>query len=164
MQTWLSQLSANNKGHQHRQVIWLAGDHHWAWQLINPWLSQFEHNTYVGQAELKHAYLTCTKASKPNTLLGYESDNVVFDAHHGLFPDALTAISGTLLPGGFLFLLTPPLDEYPLFSDEFAKGRTSLGFEDQCNNQHTIQRLLTCTTGHNVIIQEQHNPQDLAHV
>ena len=161
MQTWLSQLSANNKAHQHRQVIWLAGDHHWAWQLINPWLSQFEHNTYVGQAELKHAYLTCTKASKPNTLLGYESDNVVFDAHHGLFPDALTAISGTLLPGGFLFLLTPPLNEYPLFSDEFAKGRTSLGFEDQCNNQHTIQRLLTCATGHNVIMLEQDNPQDL---
>jgi tRNA(Met) cytidine acetyltransferase len=161
MQTWLSQLSASNKACRYRQAIWLAGDHHWAWQLINPWLSQFEHNTYVGQAELKHAYLTCTKASKPNTLLGYESDNVVFDAHHGLFPDALTAISGTLLPGGFLFLLTPPLNDYPLFSDEFAKGRTSLGFENQCNNQHTIERLISCATDHNVVILEQENPKNL---
>lgn len=161
MQSWLSQLCAINKTRHQRQVIWLAGDHHWAWQLINPWLAGFKHNTYVGQATLKHAYLTCTKASKPNTLLGYESDNVVFDAHHGLFPDALTAISGTLLPGGFLFLLTPPLKDYPLFSDEFAKGRTSLGFEDQCNNQHTIKRLLSCAIDHDVIILEQDKPQDL---
>jgi tRNA(Met) cytidine acetyltransferase len=161
MQTWLSQLSASNKSRQIRQVIWLAGDHHWAWQLINPWLSQFEHNIYVGQAELKHAYLTCTKASKPNTLLGYESDNIVFDAHHGLFPDALTAISGTLLPGGFLFLLTPALNDYPLFSDEFAKGRTSLGFEDKCNNQHTIERLLSCAKLHKVLMLEQANPKNL---
>ncbi|MFT5592786.1 MAG: tRNA(Met) cytidine acetyltransferase [Oceanicoccus sp.] len=161
MQTWLSQLSASSKARQHRQVIWLAGDHHWAWQLINPWLSQFKRNIYVGQAELKHAYLTCTKASKPNTLLGYESDNVVFDAHHGLFPDALSAIAGTLLPGGFLFLLTPPLKDYPLFSDEFAKGRTSLGFEDQCNNQHTIKRLLGCAANHQVLILEQAHPQHL---
>ena len=161
MQTWLSQLSTSNKSRQIRQVIWLAGDHHWAWQLINPWLSQFEHNIYVGQAELKHAYLTCTKASKPNTLLGYESENVVFDAHHGLFPDALTAISGTLLPGGFLFLLTPALKDYPLFSDEFAKGRTSLGFEDKCNNQHTIERLLSCAKLHKVLMLEQANPKNL---
>ncbi len=161
MQSWLSQLSANNKARQHRQVIWLAGDHHWAWQLLNPWLCGFKHNIYVGQAELKHAYLTCTKASKPNTLLGYESDNVVFDAHHGLFPDALTAISGTLLPGGFLFLLTPPLKDYPLFSDEFAKGRTSLGYEDQCNNEHTIKRLLSCAAHHNVLMLEQYNPKSL---
>lgn len=162
MQSWLSQLSTTNKALQQRQVIWLAGDHHWAWQLINPWLSGFKHNTYVGQATLKHAYLTCTKASKPNTLLGYESDNVVFDAHHGLFPDALTAISGTLLPGGFLFLLTPPLKDYPLFSDEFAKGRTSLGYEHQCNNQHTINRLLRCATKHKVLVLEKDNPQDLS--
>ena len=161
MQSWLSQLSATHKAQQQRQVIWLAGDHHWAWQLINPWLSQFEHNVYVGQAELRHAYLTCTKASKPNTLLGYESNNIVFDAHHGLFPDALTAISGTLLPGGFLFLLTPPLKDYPLFSDEFAKGRTSLGYEAHCNNQHTIMRLLSCAADHGLVILEQDNPKDL---
>lgn len=161
MQTWLSQLSITNQAHQQRQVIWLAGDHHWAWQLINPWLSQFEHNIYVGQAELKHAYLTCTKASKPSTLLGYECDNVVFDAHHGLFPDALTAIAGTILPGGFLFLLTPPLEEHPYFADEFAKGRTSLGFENHCNNEHTIKRLLSCAQKHQVLILEQDKPQSL---
>jgi tRNA(Met) cytidine acetyltransferase len=162
MQSWLSQLSITNKARQQRQVIWLAGDHHWAWQLINPWLSQFEHNIYVGQAELKHAFLTCTKASKPSTLLGYECNNVVFDAHHGLFPDALTAIAGTLLPGGFLFLLTPPLKDYPYFADEFAKGRTSLGFEAQCNNEHTIKRLLNCAKQYQVLILEQDNPKSLS--
>ncbi|NVK38852.1 MAG: tRNA(Met) cytidine acetyltransferase [Gammaproteobacteria bacterium] len=155
MQTWLSEYAQTLIHNHHRQAIILAGDHHWAWQLINPWLSQFNTNIYVGQGELKHAYLECVKASKPSTLLGYESDNVVFDAHHGLFPDALTAIAGTIKPGGFLFLLAPPLDEWPLLADEFAQGRTSLGFEDTSHNQHTVQRLLATAASHGIPIYEQ---------
>ena len=162
MQSWLSALSNANKAKQHRQVVWLAGEHHWAWQLINPWLANFKCNVYVGQTDLKHAHLTCCKASKPSTLLGYESDNVVFDAHHGLFPDALTAISGTILPGGLLFFLTPPLTDYPKYADEFAKARTSLGFEDHCNNQHTIERLIECAGQHKITIIEQSKPESLA--
>lgn len=162
MQSWLSALSNANKTKQHRQVVWLAGDLNWAWQLINPWLAHFKNNVFVGQNDLKHAYLTCSKASKPSTLLGYETDNVVFDAHHGLFPDALTAISGTLVSGGFLFLLSPSLKDYPYLADEFAKGRTSLGFEDHSNNQHTIERLIECTGRHKITIIEQSKPESLA--
>lgn len=158
MQTWLSGQSKQLQVLKHRQLIWLAGDHHWAWQIINPWLAEYKNNTYVGQADLRHAFLNCVKASKPTTLLGYESDNVVFDAHHGLFPDALTAIAGTIKPGGFLFLLTPPLDEYPEFADEFAMARTSFGFEDKCNNKHTIERLLSSAQQHNAIVLEQAKP------
>lgn len=142
MLPWLEDLSQFRKSRHERQVIWMAGDHHWAWQHINPWLSQHKHNTYVGQAELKHAYLECVKASKPSTLLGFECDNVVFDAHHGLFPDALTAIAGTIQAGGILFLLTPPLKEWPNFPDEFAIGRTSLGYEEQAFNPNTCKRLI----------------------
>jgi len=158
MQTWLSEYAHSLITQHHRQAIILAGDHHWAWQLINPWLSQFSSNIYVGQSELRHAYLKCVKASKPSTLLGYESDNVVFDAHHGLFPDALTAIAGTIKPGGFLFILTPPLKDWPMLADEFAIGRTSLGYEHQCNNKHTVTRLLA-TAEHNQIpiLQQTHN-------
>ena len=161
MQTWLSQLSEQLRNLNHRQIIWLAGDHHWAWQIINPWLAQFQSNIYVGQAELKHAYLTCVKASKPSTLLGYDCDNVVFDAHHGLFPDALTAIAGTIKPGGFLFLMTPDLTSYPYFSDEFAKARTSFGMESKCNNEHTIRRLIDLAKTHGAYIFEQANSQNL---
>ncbi|GAA6133465.1 tRNA cytosine(34) acetyltransferase TmcA [Oceaniserpentilla sp. 4NH20-0058] len=167
MLPWLSQLSEYRANQKARQVIWLAGDHHWAWSNINHWLSLHKHNIYVGQAELRHAYLTCVKASKPSTLLGYECDNVVFDAHHGLFPDALTAISGTIKAGGVLFLLTPPLEQWPEFEDEFAKGRTSLGFEDQCKNPLTTKRLIHFAkkaqrANQGVIILEQHTEFNLS--
>lgn len=160
MQTWLSEYAQTLIHNHHRQAIILAGDHHWAWQLVNPWLSQFSNNIYVGQSELKHAYLKCVKASKPSTLLGYECDNVVFDAHHGLFPDALTAIAGTIKPGGFLFILTPELDNWPQLADEFATGRTSLGYEHQCNNAHTVARLLATAEQQQIPILQQAQNND----
>lgn len=56
-------------------------------------------------------------AKKAQTLLGQETDAVVFDAHSGLDVNALAVISGTLRGGGTLFLLTPPLAEWPTFPD-----------------------------------------------
>lgn len=46
------------------------------------------------------------------TLLGREFTHAVLDARHGFDVAALAALSGTLKPGSFLVLLTPPLTEW----------------------------------------------------
>ena len=56
-------------------------------------------------------------AKKAHTLLGQESEAIVFDAHSGLDVNALAALVGTLRGGGALYLLTPPLDVWAHFPD-----------------------------------------------
>ena len=46
------------------------------------------------------------------TLLGREFTHAVLDARYGFDVAALAALSGTLKPGSFLVLLTPPLDAW----------------------------------------------------
>lgn len=49
--------------------------------------------------------------------LGQECAALVFDARDGLDPDALGAVAGTLRAGGYLLLLTPPLEGWAGHSD-----------------------------------------------
>ncbi len=56
-------------------------------------------------------------AKKAHTLLGQETDVLVFDAHSGFDVNAFAAMSGTLRGGGTLYLLTPPLDAWATFPD-----------------------------------------------
>ncbi len=50
-------------------------------------------------------------------LLGRETATLVFDAHGGFDPDAFGAVSGTIIAGGQLLLLTPTLSEWADFDD-----------------------------------------------
>ena len=56
-------------------------------------------------------------AKKAHTLLGQDTDIIVFDAHSGFDVNAFAAVSGTLRGGGTLYLLTPPLDVWAAFPD-----------------------------------------------
>lgn len=56
-------------------------------------------------------------ANKTHTLLGQETDCIVFDAHSGFAVNAFAAVSGTLRGGGMLYLLTPPQDAWEAFPD-----------------------------------------------
>lgn len=53
-------------------------------------------------------------------LLGQERTAVIFDAHSGFDPDVFGAVSGTVVGGGLLILLTPPLAQWPDFADPAA--------------------------------------------
>ncbi len=65
-------------------------------------------------------------------LLGQEREALVFDAHSGFDPDVFGAVSGAVVGGGLLILLTPPLAQWPAFADP-AAARISiapLGFAE----------------------------------
>lgn len=56
-------------------------------------------------------------AYKAHTLLGQETDVLVFDAHSGFDVNAFAVVSGTLRGGGIFYLLAPPLDAWADFPD-----------------------------------------------
>ncbi len=54
---------------------------------------------------------------RARTRLGREVSCLVIDAHAGFDADGFGALSGTVLAGGLLLLLTPPLDEWHSHAD-----------------------------------------------
>ena len=161
MQSWLgflNTLSQKARHDGHRQVIILAGDLSWGWHKIESYLKDNEKNSIISKEKPEFIHGTLLKSSKPNNLLGYESDNIVFNCHDGLYPDALTAISGTLRAGGIFFVLCPNLKDWPNFSDEFSQKRASYGNPPETtNNSHVILRLLGKAKQHNCFVIEQIN-------
>lgn len=61
--------------------------------------------------------VTPVQANQVASCLGGETDLVVIDCHHGLDPDHLAALAGTIRAGGLLLLLTPPLPDWPALPD-----------------------------------------------
>ncbi len=163
MHPWLSFFSnlsnlAKQKGH--RQVIIVSGQQDWAWQILAPWLNQHSHNSLVGRSKPDYIKGTLLSANKPSNLLGYESDNVVFNAHEGLYPDALTAISGTLSCGGLFFILSPDIDAWPNTEDSFARNRLphTQNSDVKTNNVNMVTRLLSKAKKHNIHILKEGMP------
>jgi len=155
MHAWLSFLStlsqsAVNLGH--RQVVLLSGPLDWSWPLLKPWLAQHKNNAIISQNIPAGIDGKQLPANKPGNLLGYESDNVVFNCHEGLYPDALTAISGTLICGGVFFILCPDTQLWPNHTDDFAMNRAPHTPEAMPtpNNYHMVRRLLQKSKSHNV--------------
>jgi len=115
--TWATALRIETCSSNHRCGIVISGDEVWCQEVAK---------TILTAADLKKArWITESKplpeasmpAAQARTLLGHDTDAVVFNAWSRFDPDAFAAVSGTISGGGFLLLLTPPLDDWPAFSD-----------------------------------------------
>ncbi|MBK1645665.1 GNAT family N-acetyltransferase [Thiocapsa imhoffii] len=110
LQTWAQQ-------HHDRVCVLISGDPDWS--------AATAHSLVAGLRPVQHAAWLSARALTNQTrpiqaasrLLGQEHDLVVYDAHSGLDPDGFGAITGTLRGGGFLVLLTPPLEHWPRARD-----------------------------------------------
>lgn len=128
-QAWRQQLQLNGE----RRLLVLAGSQIWAItqarQLDNDLRAR---QLWLGQADAGQDGLPINKFQ---TALGREYDSLVFNAFNGLHPDALGAAAGTLIAGGVMLLLCPPLTDWPDYPDpdlvryvtqpEQARGLTS---------------------------------------
>jgi len=106
----LNALSARMAHEGIRRLLVIAGDHAWCAQQVNDlrtalcgdWL-------WVGEAS---DGLHCAPSALTR-LLGREFTHAVLDARCGFDVSAFAALSGTLKPGSWLVLLTPPLSDWP---------------------------------------------------
>ncbi len=76
-----------------------------------------------------------------STLLGSETDLLVYDAFSGFDVDAFGALSGTLVGGGILILLTPPLENWSNYPDPEHIRMTVAGLPRAAVTGHFLGRL-----------------------
>jgi tRNA(Met) cytidine acetyltransferase len=86
-------------------------------------------------------------AKKNRTLLGQETDAIVFDAHSGFDVNAFAAISGTLRGGGTFYLLTPPLDEWAGFADPDYRRFLPYPYQPEDANGRFLRRFVGMLEG-----------------
>lgn len=117
LQTLVDQWLANGVRARERRGLVLAGPQSWgaacARMALGP--SPIEGLVWIG-AEAPRG-ISALAPEGARRLLGGENRVAVLDAHAGLDPDALGAITGTLGAGGLLILLTPPLEDWAGFAD-----------------------------------------------
>jgi len=115
---WLTQLRAA----RHRGTLVLAGEADWCRGKATQLLANAElaRVTWVSTVDLREAEVLSAKQARG--LLGQERDAIVFDAHAGFDADAFGAVSGTIVGGGLMILLCPPLDEWHQFADPAAEN------------------------------------------
>lgn len=119
-QIWRQQLRLSGE----RRLFILAGEQNWAMQqalsLTEPgtlWLGEHPDCSTSQHTATPLFTPIFTPINKFKTVLGQEYQAVVFNAFSGLHPDALGAVVGTLMAGGVLILLCPPLADWPNYPD-----------------------------------------------
>ncbi len=155
----------------HRQVVLVSGEVHWGWETIYNYTGSqngfvlITNKTSVLEKIVsdRGIDISIIRPDKPSTMLGFNCSNAIIDCSTGFYPDALTSISGTIQPGGFLFIICPSLEAWPLAPDEFAKKRTSHGQSISPtispSSPNTIKRFIQICIHQNAIIIQQEQPK-----
>lgn len=89
---------------RHRIFVVLSGSHAWCKKIAAAWYDDARQRVWIGDASHAADSLSVAKAKQ---VLGSEYRLAVLDAHQGLSPDCIAAVSGAVAAGGVLVLLTP---------------------------------------------------------
>ncbi len=115
--TWATELRSITCSSNHRCGIVISGDEAWCLEVAKMILAAVDLKTARWITESKPLPEASMSAAQARTMLGHDTDAVVFNAWSRFDPDAFAAVSGTISGGGFLLLLIPPLDDWSTFSD-----------------------------------------------
>ncbi len=75
-------------------------------------------------------------------ILGKEYQAIIYNLYRGFDPDVLGAIGGTIVAGGVLILVTPPLDQWPDYNDPFKDRITNWPYQGSDLSAFYIQRFI----------------------
>ncbi len=115
-----------------RAGLVLSGDRDWACQQSSVFFKPAQQSTRIlllGNRDIPElAAAERIEGKAARHYLGQEADFLIVDAWAGLDPDALTALSGTLVGGGLLIILAPPLAEWPAYRGDYDSGHVFYPF------------------------------------
>ncbi len=80
-------------------------------------------------------------------VLGKEYLGIIYNSYQGFDPDFLAAAGGTLVAGGVLLLVTPPLDQWPGYADPFTERITKWSCPAKQMTGRFIKRFVTQLQG-----------------
>ena len=112
IQTALASLMKQAQVGGHRAILVLSGSPDWCCAAATGLFSGCMNAVWIGTRAT-----SAIPPGKARQVLGSEYALAIVDAHDGLHPDALAAVCGTVVAGGVLVLLTPPLRQWPLLPD-----------------------------------------------
>lgn len=140
---------------QHRCLFVLAGSPAWAQAQLLPWATQMG-GAWLGADESGEGVPDAIPAARARQVLGSEYPLAVVDAWQGLHPDALAAVAGTVQAGGALFLLVPPLADWPSRVDPDYVRLASYPREPASLSRHFINRLAArCVPAAGIVVLEE---------
>lgn len=122
LSAWLQRLRAA----RHRGTLVLAGEADWCRQAAAQTVRDAgrERVSWISDRvpTASPAGMDVVAPKQARGLLGQERDLIVFDAHAGFDADAFGAVSGSIVGGGLLLLLCPPLEAWPQCADPAAEA------------------------------------------
>ncbi len=130
---------------RHRATIIIAGEQAWtqqqAQQLV-ALLGPLEKGYWITNDNILPHGINVIPPQQVKALLGQESQLLIYDAFTGFNPDHFAAISGTLIGGGLLLLLTPPLTAWAEFNDPEYHQLTVLPYTAEKVQGYFLQWLI----------------------
>lgn len=124
-----------------RQLLVIHGDMIWACQQTQSILArlQLEKILWVGKGENAAQKIS---SKQYHQHLGREYQAVVYNCYDGMRANALGALSGTIIQGGVMILICPPLASWGDFDDPQKNERISYGFTHLATHSQFIDFLV----------------------
>ncbi|MFQ3324631.1 MAG: tRNA(Met) cytidine acetyltransferase [Pseudomonadales bacterium] len=99
-----------------RGVVLISGEREWAEQYGADLLAILDDNSlWIGDGA--PADVNSDVAANAKRYLGQDFKTIVFNCYSGFHPDGFGALSGTIVGGGVLVLLTPSFDQWAAYQD-----------------------------------------------
>ncbi len=111
------ELVTHARAMNQRRLLVLSGELPWCREQAQQALAAMACSQPVWVSDQPAGQYSNTPARQYLTYLGGECDALIYDAHSGLHPNALAALSGTLIGGGVLIVLAPPMAAWPDYDD-----------------------------------------------
>lgn len=141
-QTQLLELLEQAKLSGQRRVLVIAGNRQWGREraLALGLVERLPRLLMLSDTPLLPS-VACVGGDKAKQYLGREFDGLIVDAFAGINPDALAAVTGTVVAGGIVVLLLPALAEWPSYNDPDYKRILVHPFKLEQLTHHFLQRL-----------------------
>ena len=110
---------------RHRATGVLAGEYGWGRIQIVDYVRRYSPGTVLWISDNAPRGSERLPVSRARSVLGRETDVIVFDGFAGFDIDALGAVGGSIRGGGLLLLLMPALDNWPAKERMTVHGYTS---------------------------------------
>ncbi len=141
--SWVEALWAQARAHRQRRPLWISGEPTWC---------RAQAAAIVHAAGLPDAAVLWCGGHPPDGVtvvaperahhhLGGECRLLVIDAFDGFDPDAVGALSGTLVGGGLWLLLSPHPEDWPRWPDPQRRRITVAGYPETAVGGRFLARL-----------------------